>query len=225
MSFAQTRLSSFPTQSLRGYPTQSLRGLGAASGADTAKQMLIAQAKKDFIAACDELVSGTKKACDKLRANTAGFGFLKSGLNPLSFLEGGRTKEVCNNIEANVKSGCDRLREVGTKGPKGQVLAVPQPYFLRFPEDAQRLLATIQKNADDEIQSHKQLMTETGFATLAGDFGFDSLKEFIRQVIDKLLEILQFLIMALLEGAVKFPVAAAAIAAALGFVVWFKFLR
>lgn len=208
MAFTQARLSYFSPQP----STQSLRGLGAASGADTAKQMLIAQAKRDFVAACDELVSGTKKACDKIRSNA-------------SFFARARTREVCDNIEANVKSGCDRLREVGTKGPKGQVLAVAQPFFLRFPEDAQRLLATIQKNADDEIQSHKQLMIETGHATLFGDFGFDSLKEFIRQVVDKLLEILQFLIITMLEGAVKFPVAAAAIAAALGFVVWFKFLR
>jgi hypothetical protein len=221
MAYASTHL----TQSLRGYPTQSLRGLGAASGADTAKQMLIAQAKKDFIAACDELVSGTKKACDKLRANSTGVGLLKFGLNPLSFLEGGRTKEVCDNIEANVKDNCDKLLAVSTKGPNGQVLAVAQPFFMRFPEKAQALLATIQKNADDLIQDHKQLMTETGFATLFGAFGFDSLKDFIKQVIDKLLEILQFLIMALLEGATKFPVAAAAIAATLGFVVWFKFLR
>lgn len=212
MSFAQARLSSFPTQSLRGYPTQSLRGLGAASGADTTKQMLIAQAKRDFVAACDELVSGTKKACLKIRENA-------------SFFAKSRTKEVCDRIEAIVQGDTDRLREVGTKGPNGQVLAVAQPFFMRFPEKAQALLATIQKNADDLIQDHKQLMIETGHATLSGDFGFDSLKEFIRQVVDKLLEILQFLIITMLEGATKFPVAAAAIAAALGFVVWFKFLR
>lgn len=194
----------FPTQSLRGlgaYPTQPLRGLGAT--VDPLQQALIQKAKSDFIAACEELTAGTKKACDKIRSNA-------------TLLGGARTREVCSRIEANVKQGCDRLRQVDNKG---------EPFFLRHPDKARDLLALIQKNADDDIQEHKQLMIDTGHTRLFGDFGFDSLKEFIKQVIDKLFEILQFIIVALLRSATKFPVTAVALAAAAAAVVWFKFLR
>jgi len=203
VSYAKAHLSAFPTQSLRGYPTQALRGLGATAVADQAKELLLAKAKQDFVAACDELVTGTRAACNRIMDNA-------------TILSASRTEEVCQQIKGNVEQGVAGLKRLDAKGV---------PFFVRKPEKAQELLATIQKNADDAIEDHKRLMIETGFTRIGGDFGFESLKEFIKQAVDKLLQIIQFIILTLLEGAVKAPVAGIAIAAAVAALVWYKFLR
>jgi len=183
---------------------RGLHGLGApATQSDQAKQALLAKAKRDFVAACDELLAGTITACNRIKANATFFG-------------GSRTKEVCALVEGNVESGITALKKTDAAGV---------PLFVRKPEKAQELLALIQTNASTEIEEHKQLMIETGHASLFGEFGFDSLKQFIKQVVDKLFEILQFLILTLLEGAVKAPVVGIAVAAAVAAFVWYKFLR
>lgn len=188
---------------LTSYPTQPLRGLGDTTAANQAKELLIAKAKQDFVAACDELVAGTRAACNRIMDNA-------------TITSRSRTEEVCDRIKGNVEQGVAGLKRLNANGV---------PLFVRKPEKAQELLALIQKNADDEIEEHKRLMIETGFTRIGGDFGFESLKEFIKQTVDKLLQIIQFIIVTLLEGAVKAPVAGIAIAAVAAAVVWYKFLR
>jgi len=188
------------------FPTQSLRGLGATSA--DARKLLLAQAKRDFVAACDELVSGTIRVCASLKANA-------------SFFAKKRTAEVCDRIVDNVKMGVDRLQQKNETG---------EPYFIRHPEKAESLLLLIQKNADEDIKEYKQLLIDTGFVDLFGDYGWASIRQVIKQFVEKAMRVLQVVIEATVEGAIKAPIAAAAIGltavvGVVGIVLWFSSRR
>lgn len=180
---------------------------GSAGFTPEQKAALLDQAKRNFIAAADDLVSATRTACQRIRENANIMGY-------------SRVEEVCSRIEGNVKQGVDRLKAVDAQGV---------PLFVRNPQAAKDILALIQENADSELQDIKQLMTETGYVNLFGEWGFDSLKNLITQAVAKLAEIIQTLIMlfasSFQEVAKKAPLVAILALAGTAAYVYFKFLR
>jgi hypothetical protein len=117
--------------------------------------------------------------------------------------------------------GVDRLQQKNETG---------EPYFIRHPEKAESLLLLIQKNADEDIKEYKQLLIDTGFVDLFGDYGWASIRQVIKQFVEKAMRVLQVVIEATVEGAIKAPIAAAAIGltavvGVVGIVLWFSSRR
>lgn len=185
-----------------------VHGLGAMPAAQ--KEALLVQARQNFTAAADDLVRGVKQGCDRVRANAT------------LFARATGTNEVLDRIEQITRDNVERLKRPDAQG-------VPQ--FLRKPDVARNLLAVIQNNANELLQDHKDLLVQTGFATLWGEWGFETLKEFISQAVSKLFEIISLIVTllagAIADAAIKFPVAAVAIAAVggIGLFAYLKFMR
>lgn len=185
-----------------------VHGLGAVSAAQ--KEALLAQARQNFTAAADDLIRGVKQGCDRVRGNAT------------MFARAIGTNEVLDRIEQITRDNVEKLKRPDAQG-------VPQ--FLRKPDVARNLLTVIQNNANELLQDHKELLVQTGFATLWGEWGFESLKEFISQAVSKLFEIISLIVTllagAIADAAIKFPVAAVAIAAVggIGLFAYLKFMR
>ena len=200
--------STFPTDPLRGLPMRPLHGLGAVSAAQ--KAALLEQARQNFTTAADDLIRGVKQGCERVRSNAT------------LFARAVGTNEVLDRIEQITRDNVEKLKRPDAQGV---------PLFLRKPESARSLLTIIQNNANELLQDHKELLVQTGFATLWGDWGFESLKEFINQAVAKLFEIISLIVTllagAIAEAAMKFPVAALAIAAVggIGTFAYLKFMR
>lgn len=194
------------------FPTQPLRGLGAISATSVQERAaFLQQASNDFLAAAQRLVSDVKASAAKVRKNA-------------SIIDLGRTKEVCDRVEANVEMGIANLVRTDERG---------EPLFMRKPQDAVRLLQQVKSDAEQMLDDHLRLMISTGMVALFGDFGLEALKALIVQAITGLIGIVDAIITTSAEGigqgliasATRYPVATAAVGAAVAALIWYKFIR
>lgn len=199
MSFAQARLSSFPTQSLRGlgaYPTQPLRGLHGLGSVSP-------ESIRNVVSALDNLVNVARSQTTQIVSETraSGFPFIR-------FWSAKVAQDWADNIVRYVES----VRATLTAPSKdGRV------FFVAQPDTTAALLEDTKRTLRQMISEFKESARSTSIAA--------TLEQAVQQVSEAVLSAAQAAASGALAAAANFPVGAAIVAATAAAVVWFKFLR
>lgn len=204
----------FPTQPLRGlgaYPTQPLRGLGALSQQQALAA--IAPITAQVRAGLDDLVSTARRETSKIVKTYKGSftrfaRFIQDEMLP------GQTigKTPADAWAANIVGYAENVRDILSRPD-----AKGQPFFVRKPQDAERLVRVAKSDLEG-------LIRELDDEVRAGSF-VSIVQTILDFVLAALVQLAQMIASALGSAFAKFPVGGIVVAAAAAAVVWFKFLR
>lgn len=211
MAFTQARLSYFSPQPA----TQSLRGLGAAAAPTKQQQqaqVLLRPLMAQVQGGLDKLVSTaktkTREIADEFKGNW--FNYVRSALSFVSSKKD--ADQAADDWAKNIVDYAETVRDTLSR-----VDASGMPFFVRKPEAAQKILSSAKDDLNELIQDFGNEVKRNGFKAIVADI-LETLMAFLMQIA-------QLVIVAFGSALAQFPVGGIAITAALGFVVWFKFLR
>jgi hypothetical protein len=210
VSYAQARLSAFPTQALRGYPTQALRGYPtqALRGLGAIDQASIAPLQAAFLQSLDDFITTARDQTNQI-VQEATSGLTRQALN--LFIDVSQpARDWANNIVNYATSVRDSLTRITRTG---------QPFYLSFPDDAKKILETAKKDLAAMVG---ELRDEARANSISGIF-----EQAINRVLQFLFQLVQILVRGAASAAAEFPLGAAAVAvtALTAAVVWYKFFR
>lgn len=208
MSYAHIR-----TQELRGFPVQELRGLGAVEmtpeQAEVAIKGLAAQVNNSL----NEMVNRARSETAKIVASYKGsfsrvVRFFQDELMPGQTIGKTPADEWAYNIVAYSENVRATLTKTDSSG---------KPFFVRFPNDARRILDDAQKDLTSMIKGLGDQVSAMRFAAV--------ITQVISTGVNALVGLADIVVRTAASAAFNFPIGAAALVAVAGAFVWFKFLR
>lgn len=212
MSYAHARRQ-FATQELRGFPMQELRGLGSVEMTPEQAEVAIKGLAAQVNASLDEMVRRARSETAKIVASYKGsfsrvVRFFQDELLPGQTIGKTPADEWAFNIVAYSENVKATLTKTDASG---------KSFFVRFPNDAMRILDGAQKDLTAMIKGLGDQVNAMRFANV--------MTQVISTVVNALVGIADIVVRSAAGAVFKFPIGAAALVAVAGAVVWFKFLR